>query len=47
MVVHLSDAFRNKLAKEGYDRRYGARPMRRAISRMVEDSLAEAILAFL
>jgi ATP-dependent Clp protease ATP-binding subunit ClpC len=45
MVVHLSDAFRNKLAKEGYDRRYGARPMRRAISRMVEDSLAEAILA--
>ncbi|MEM1310799.1 MAG: hypothetical protein AAGF98_15125 [Cyanobacteria bacterium P01_H01_bin.153] len=30
---------------EGYDQRYGARPMRRAIARLVEDSLAEAILA--
>ncbi len=45
MVVTLSDAFRTKLASEGYDQRYGARPMRRAIARLVEDNLAEAILA--
>jgi ATP-dependent Clp protease ATP-binding subunit ClpC len=43
--VALSEAFRAKLATEGYDQRYGARPMRRAIARLVEDPLAEAILA--
>ncbi|MEO1447793.1 MAG: hypothetical protein AAFV46_16465, partial [Cyanobacteria bacterium J06635_11] len=31
--------------EEGYDQRYGARPMRRAIARLVEDHLAEASLA--
>ncbi|QQE63783.1 ATP-dependent Clp protease ATP-binding subunit ClpC [Leptolyngbya sp. BL0902] len=45
MQVTLSDAFREKLAQSGYDQRYGARPMRRAIARLVEDTLAEAILA--
>jgi ATP-dependent Clp protease ATP-binding subunit ClpC len=45
MTVRLSDAFRAKLAEQGYDQRYGARPMRRAIARLVEDTLAEAILA--
>lgn len=45
MVVTLSDAFRTRLAADGYDQRYGARPMRRAIARLVEDTLAEAILA--
>jgi ATP-dependent Clp protease ATP-binding subunit ClpC len=45
LVVTLSDAFRTRLAGEGYDQRYGARPMRRAIARLVEDTLAEAILA--
>jgi ATP-dependent Clp protease ATP-binding subunit ClpC len=42
--VTLSDGFKAKLIEEGYDVRYGARPMRRAIARMVEDALAEAIL---
>ena len=41
----LTDAFKERLVDEGYDQRYGARPMRRAISRLVEDYLAEAILA--
>ena len=41
----LTDAFKERLVDEGYDQRYGARPMRRAISRLVEDHLAEAILA--
>ncbi|MEO1094005.1 MAG: ATP-dependent Clp protease ATP-binding subunit [Cyanobacteria bacterium J06638_28] len=43
--VTLTEAFKEKLSAEGYDQRYGARPMRRAISRLVEDNLAEAILA--
>lgn len=42
--VTLTDRFKDKLIVEGYDQRYGARPMRRAIARLVEDSLAEAIL---
>jgi ATP-dependent Clp protease ATP-binding subunit ClpC len=32
------------LIEEGYDEKYGARPLRRAIERHLEDSLAEAIL---
>lgn len=45
IVVTLTDAFKARLAQDGYDQRYGARPMRRAISRLVEDNLAEAILS--
>jgi len=45
MQIRLSPAFRRRLNQEGYDQRYGARPMRRAIARLVEDTLAEAILA--
>jgi len=43
--VKLTDRFKDKLIEDGYDQRYGARPMRRAIARLVEDALAEAILA--
>lgn len=32
------------LAKEGYDRQFGARPLRRAVQRLIEDPLAERIL---
>ena len=32
------------LIEKGYDEKYGARPLRRAIERHLEDSLAEAIL---
>ena len=32
------------LAREGYDRQFGARPLRRAVQRFVEDPLAERIL---
>ena len=32
------------LAKEGYDQKYGARPIKRAIQRYVEDIVADAIL---
>ena len=32
------------LVDKGYDPQYGARPMRRAIERLLEDPIAEAIL---
>ncbi|GAB4281570.1 MAG: ATP-dependent Clp protease ATP-binding subunit [Coriobacteriia bacterium] len=43
--VVLTDAARDFLAKEGYDPTLGARPLRRAIQRHVEDPLSEQILA--
>ena len=33
------------MSREGFDPQYGARPLRRAIQRMVEDSLSEEILS--
>ncbi|MEM6352941.1 MAG: ATP-dependent Clp protease ATP-binding subunit [Cyanobacteria bacterium P01_D01_bin.14] len=44
ITLELTEAFKERLVNEGYDQRYGARPMRRAISRLIEDNLAEAIL---
>ena len=35
---------KNVLINKGYDEKYGARPLRRAIQTMVEDSMADAIL---
>jgi ATP-dependent Clp protease ATP-binding subunit ClpC len=40
----LSDAAKELLAVEGYDPQLGARPLRRAIQRMVEDPLSERVL---
>ncbi|MEO0489003.1 MAG: AAA family ATPase, partial [Cyanobacteria bacterium J06659_2] len=45
LTIQLTEAFKDRLIAEGYDPSYGARPMRRAIARLVEDNLAEAILA--
>ncbi len=42
--MEITDAARERLAKEGYDPAYGARPLRRAIQRMVEDPLAEEFI---
>ncbi|MEO0349154.1 MAG: ATP-dependent Clp protease ATP-binding subunit [Cyanobacteria bacterium P01_A01_bin.15] len=44
ITLELSDAFKQHLVDQGYDQSYGARPMRRAIARLVEDHLAEALL---
>ncbi|MBI5867249.1 MAG: ATP-dependent Clp protease ATP-binding subunit [candidate division Zixibacteria bacterium] len=41
---HLNDSGRNFLAEKGYDPSLGARPLRRAIQRYLEDPLAEEIL---
>ncbi|ESA37765.1 atp-dependent clp protease atp-binding protein [Leptolyngbya sp. Heron Island J] len=43
--IEVTEAFKDKLVTEGFDPSYGARPLRRAITRLVEDYLAEAILA--
>jgi ATP-dependent Clp protease ATP-binding subunit ClpC len=43
--LEVSEAFKERLIIEGYDPSYGARPLRRAVSRLVEDNLAEAILS--
>ena len=45
--IHLevTDAARALVAREGYDPQYGARPLRRAIQRLVENPLARRILA--
>ncbi|KAM3111136.1 ATP-dependent Clp protease ATP-binding subunit [Phormidesmis sp. 146-33] len=45
--IHLevSDRFKAQVVTEGYNPSYGARPLRRAIARLLEDSLAEAFLS--
>ena len=42
--IELTDAAKTLLAKTGYDPALGARPLRRAIQRHVEDPLSEKIL---
>ncbi|THF97344.1 hypothetical protein TEA_013099 [Camellia sinensis var. sinensis] len=44
IIMRVTDRLKEKLVEEGYHPRYGARPMRRAIRRVVEDNLAEMIL---
>ncbi|MBE9213818.1 ATP-dependent Clp protease ATP-binding subunit [Plectonema cf. radiosum LEGE 06105] len=43
--LQVSDRFKERLLLEGYNPSYGARPLRRAIMRLLEDSLAEEILS--
>ncbi len=40
----VSDGAREFLADKGFDRQFGARPLRRAVERFLEDPLAEEIL---
>lgn len=42
--LELTDAAKEKIAKEGYDPEYGARPIRRALQKYVEDYLSEELL---
>jgi len=44
MEVELTDAAKEHLAKTGFDPQFGARPLKRAIQRVVMDPLARAIL---
>src|SRR3982750_2205804 len=42
--VELEESAKEFLIEKGYDRQYGARPMRRAVERYMEDPLAEELL---
>ncbi|MCE2673952.1 MAG: ATP-dependent Clp protease ATP-binding subunit [Microcystis sp. 53598_E5] len=43
--VEVTAAFKDLVINEGYDPSYGARPLRRALTRRLEDSLAVAMLS--
>ena len=42
--IELTSDAHDELAKEGFDPNYGARPLKRAIQRMLEDPLSEEML---
>jgi ATP-dependent Clp protease ATP-binding subunit ClpC len=44
ITLEVTERFKDRLVEEGYSPSYGARPLRRAIMRLLEDVLAEQIL---
>lgn len=42
--IGLTEAAKDKISEEGYDPEYGARPLRRAIQKHIEDRLSEELL---
>lgn len=42
--LELTEAAKEKISEEGYDPEYGARPLRRAIQKHIEDQLSEELL---
>ncbi len=45
IALAVTEKFKDRLVEEGYNPSYGARPLRRAIMRLLEDVLAEEILS--
>ncbi|MBF0177425.1 MAG: ATP-dependent chaperone ClpB [Magnetococcales bacterium] len=45
ITLELGETARNLLAETGYDPVYGARPLKRAIQKLIQDPLAEGMLA--
>ncbi|WP_345786206.1 ATP-dependent Clp protease ATP-binding subunit [Coraliomargarita algicola] len=45
LTFDFDEASKSFLIDKGYDEKYGARPLRRAVEKYLEDSLAEAILS--
>ncbi len=45
IAIELTDAAVGKLAEEGYDPQYGARPLKRMIAQQIENELAREILS--
>jgi len=43
--LDVTERFKDRLTDEGYSPAYGARPLRRAIMRLLEDALAERVLS--
>ncbi|MDR3689031.1 MAG: ATP-dependent Clp protease ATP-binding subunit [Fimbriimonas sp.] len=44
ITIQLSDAVKTMLVEQGYDANLGARPLRRAVQRFIEDPLSEELL---
>ena len=44
ITLRVRESVKEYIAKEGYDPKYGARPLRRAIQSKIEDAMAEEIL---
>ncbi|KEH93268.1 ATP-dependent Clp protease ATP-binding subunit [Clostridium botulinum] len=44
LTLTIDDTVKDYILKIGYDKKYGARPLRRAIQRHIEDEIAEAYL---
>ena len=45
LTLSLTDEAKKFVIEQGFDANYGARPLKRAIRRLIEDPLAEALLA--
>ena len=43
-VIKISDAAKDYIVEKGYDANYGARPLKRAIQKYLEDPMAEEII---
>jgi ATP-dependent Clp protease ATP-binding subunit ClpC len=46
MKLEITSEAKDKIATEGFDKVYGARPLRRVIQRLIEDPLSEELLRF-
>ena len=44
LKITLTDAARHNLVEDGFDVHFGARPLRRTVSRMIESKLANMII---
>ena len=45
LQIEVSDGAKEVLVDEGFDSEFGARPLRRAIQRLIENPLSEKLLA--
>ncbi|GJN39767.1 hypothetical protein PR202_gb28906 [Eleusine coracana subsp. coracana] len=43
--LQVTERFKERVVEEGFDESYGARPLRRAIVRLLEDTLADKVLS--
>ena len=43
-TLNLSDKAKDYIADKGFDKKYGARPLKRAIQKYIEDALAQEIV---
>ena len=44
MTITLTDEVKDKVSTEGYNRTYGARPMKRSIQKLLEDPISDSLI---